>query len=122
VPSVAWQIISLDFVEGLPQSGFANCILVVVDSFTKYGHFLLVKHPFIAQGVARIFLDNIYKLHGLPLVIISDRDRIFTSQFWKELLRLAGVELHMSSRYHPQTDGQTERSNLKVHLGPYLFL
>lgn len=101
----------MDFVEGLPTSGNANCILVVVDSFTKYGHFIPLKHPFTASGVAKSFLDNIYKLHGLPSVIITDRDRIFTSKFWQELFKLADVTLHMTSAYHPQSDGQTERLN-----------
>jgi hypothetical protein len=98
-------------VEGLPLSGSVNCILVVVDSFTKYGHFVPLKHPFTAAVVAKAFMNQIYRLHGMPSAIISDRDRIFTSSFWKELFKLAGVELHMSSSYHPQSDGQTERLN-----------
>ncbi|WVZ95116.1 hypothetical protein U9M48_040918 [Paspalum notatum var. saurae] len=111
VPSRAWQIISLDFIEGLPTSGSANCILVVIDSFTKYGHFIPLHHPFTAMTVARSFIQNIYRLHGMPDQIVSDRDRIFTSQLWKELFRLADVQLAMSSSYHPQSDGQTERLN-----------
>jgi hypothetical protein len=59
---------------GLPQSRNANCIFVVVDKFTKYAHFLPLKHPFIAASVAKLFLDNVYKLHGLPLSIVSDRE------------------------------------------------
>lgn len=110
VPSVAWQMISTDFVEGLPPSGQANCILVVVDSFTKYGHFIPLKHPF-ATVVAKAFINEVYKLHGLPAIIVSDRDRIFTSKFWQELFRIADVKLHISSSYHPQYDGQTERLN-----------
>jgi transposase InsO family protein len=111
VPSGAWQTVSIDFVEGLPTSGHANCILVVIDSFTKYGHFIALHHPFTALSVAKLFLHNIYKLHGMPLAIVSDRDRIFTSSLWKELFALAGVQLQMSSSYHPQSDGQTERLN-----------
>jgi hypothetical protein len=111
VPSHAWKIISLDFVEGLPTSGSANCILVVVDSFTKYGHFLPLHHPFTATTVAKLFMNQIYRLHGLPSAIVSDRDKIFTSKFWSELFRLADVTLNMSSSYHPQSDGQTERLN-----------
>jgi transposase InsO family protein len=64
-----------------------------------------------AAGVAKLFMDNIYKLHGLPSAIISDRDRIFTSRFWQLLFKLAGTSLHMSSAYHPQSDGRTERVN-----------
>jgi hypothetical protein len=83
----------------------------VVDKFSKYNNFLPLLHPFTAAKVASVFLDQVYKLHGLPLAIISDRDRIFISHFWQELFRLAGVTLQMSSAYHPQTDGQTERVN-----------
>jgi hypothetical protein len=111
VPSTTWEVISLDFVEGLPLSGSANDVLVVVDKFSKYAHFLPLRHPFSADSVAKLFMDAIYRLHGLPLAIISDRDRVFTSKFWQSLFRLAGVQLQMSSAYHPQTDGQTERVN-----------
>lgn len=104
VPSQAWQTISMDFVEGLPTSGTFNCILVVVDFFTKYGHFLPLRHPFSAEGVAKVFLHQIYRLHGLPAAIVSDRDRIFTSRFWRKLFQLADVKLQMSSAYHPQSD------------------
>ncbi|WVZ79744.1 hypothetical protein U9M48_027288 [Paspalum notatum var. saurae] len=111
VPPSAWHTISMDFVEGLPNSHHANCILVVVDLFTKYSHFIPLRHPFTTQVVAKQFLNHVYKLHGLPAVIISDRDKVFTSNFWKELFQLAGVALHMSTAYHPQSDGQTERVN-----------
>ena len=81
VPDGAWQVISLDFVEGLPKSKGMYVILVVVNTFSKYSHFLALAHPFTAAGVAKLFFDNIYKLHGLPDSIISDRDKIFTSLF-----------------------------------------
>jgi hypothetical protein len=111
VPSRAWTVISMNFVEGLPLSCSVNCILVVVDSFTKYGHFIPLRHPFTAMVVAKAFLNNVYKLHGMPQSIITDRDRIFTSTFWKELFSLAEVQLQMTSSYHPQSDGQIERLN-----------
>jgi transposase InsO family protein len=98
-------------VEGLPLSNGYNCILVVVDLFSKYSHFVALKHPFTALSVAKLFMKHIYRLHGLPTAIMSDRDRIFTSQLWRELFALAGVELRISFAYHPQSDGQTERVN-----------
>lgn len=111
VPEGAWQVVSLDFVEGLPKSATYSVILVVVDKFSKYSHFIPLAHPFSAVSVAQAFMVNIYKLHGLPQALVSDRDRIFTSNVWQHLFRLAGVKLQMSSAYHPQTDGQTERVN-----------
>lgn len=111
VPESALSTISLDFVEGLPMSGGKNCILVVVDKFSKFGHFIPLKHPFTAFEVAKLYLQQVYHLHGLATTLISDRDRIFLSHLWKELFRLADVQLTMSSSYHPQTDGQTERVN-----------
>ena len=97
--------------EGLPQSGNYNALLVVIDNFTKYGHFILIKHPFTALQVAQIFMNNVYKLHGLPKTIISDRNRVFTSTVWQQLFQLSDTKLMMSSSYHPQIDGQTERLN-----------
>ena len=107
VPTLAWQIISMDFIDGLPKSQGKSCVMVVVDKFTKYSHFLALAHPFTAISVAKVFFDNIYKLHGLPDSIVSDRDKIFTSTFWQELFKLTQVSLRMSTSYHPQTDGQT---------------
>ena len=97
--------------EGLPKSEGYSTILVVVGRFTKVSHFLPLKHPFTAASVAKVFLNNIVKLHGLPLEIVSNRDKIFTSSFRKELFRIWGTELEISTAYHPQTDGQTERVN-----------
>jgi hypothetical protein len=98
VPKNSWEVISMDFIEGLPTSGHANCIMVVVD---KFSHFIPLHHPFSTQKVAQVFLDNIFCLHGLPTHIISERDPIFTSQFWRELFCLAQVQLCMSTAYHP---------------------
>lgn len=111
IPSAAWQFISMDFIEGLPKSHGKDCILVVVDRFTKYSHFIPLSHPFTTAGIAKLFFDNIYKLHGLPESIVSDRDKIFTSSFWQELFKLSKVSLCLSSSYHPQSDSQTERVN-----------
>ena len=111
MPGGTWEAITMDFIEGLPRLEGRNAILVVVDRFTKYGHFIALTHPFTAQDIAQVFLDHFYKFHGLPAVIVTDRDRIFTSIFWKELFKKLGVRMLMSTTYHPQTDGQTERVN-----------
>ena len=111
VPSAAWEVITMDFIEGLPQSKSANAIMIVVDKFSKFAHFIPLHHPFTAAVVARVFLDTVYRLHGWPKTIISDHDRVFTSKFWQLLFHSAGANLHLSSSYHPQTDGQTERVN-----------
>jgi len=111
IPEGIWQNISVDFIEGLPKSEGYSVILVVVDRFTKYAHFIPLKHPYTALSVARVLFDTVVKLHGLPKSIVSDRDKVFTSLVWKELFRLLGVKLELNTTYHPQMDGQTERDN-----------
>jgi hypothetical protein len=101
----------MDFIEGLPVSAGYNCIFVVVDKFSKFSHFIPLKHSYTAHTVAKVFMQQVYRLHGMPSVIISDRDKIFTSNLWRSLFTMAGVSLQMSSAYHPQSDGQTERVN-----------
>jgi hypothetical protein len=73
----------MDFIEGLPKSNKWDVIMVVVDKFSKYAHFLPLSHPYTALQVDQTYFSNIYKLHGLPSAIISDRDRVFTSNFWQ---------------------------------------
>ena len=82
VPRMAWTHITMDFIESLPPSQGYDTVVVVIVRLSKVGHFLALHHPFIAKQVAQLFLDNIFKLHGLPKFIITDRDRIFTSAFW----------------------------------------
>jgi hypothetical protein len=93
VVGLDWHTVSLDFIEGLPRSGHANCILVVIDKFSKYGHFLPLLHPFTTAKVAKVFLDHIYKLHGLPTIIVFDRDRVSTSTFWQTLFPAIGYAI-----------------------------
>jgi hypothetical protein len=109
VPQGIWQDISMDFIEGLPKSEGFNTILVVVDRLSKYAHFLPLKHSLTTQHIAKVIMEGAVKHHGMPRSIISDRDKIFTSNFWKELFRLSNTTLLTSTTYHPQTDGQIER-------------
>ena len=111
IPRELWDLITMDFMDGLPQSGQHNCLLVVVDKRTRFAHFLPLAHPYTASKLANIYMQQLYKLHGFPGAIVSDRDPILTSHFWQELFKYAGTELRMSTANHPQTDGQTERVN-----------
>lgn len=84
VPTRPWKDITMDFIDGLPKSESFEVILVVVDRLTKYAHFLPLKHPYTAQSVATVFIDNVVRLHGVPASIVSDRDKVFTSFFLEE--------------------------------------
>lgn len=108
----------MDFIKGLPKLEGYNMIMVIVDHLTKYAHFVPLKHPFTAAHVARAFMEQVVKLHGVPRSIVSDRDKIFTSTFWKELFTAVGTRLLYSTTYHPQMDSQSERVNqcLKMYL------
>lgn len=111
IPELAWTHITMDFIEGLPKSDNKDVIWVIVDRLTKYAHFIALSHPFTSEHIVDLFKTHFYRLHGLPTVIISDRDRLFTSNTWKQVFNAAGVKLNFSSAYHPQTDGQSERVN-----------
>ena len=111
VPKSIFSDISMDFVEGLPKSSGKDVIMVVVDRLTKYSHFIALVHPFAVSTVAAAYLDHVFKLHGNPSTIVSDRGPVFTSRFWQDLFKLQGMAIHLSSSYHPQTDGQTEVVN-----------
>lgn len=103
--------ISMDFIEGLPQSQGYEVVMEVVDRLSKYAHFLPLAHPYTTASIAHTFLGQIFKLHGMPSSIVSNRNPAFTSYFSKKLLKLQGTQLKHSSAYHPQTDGQTEVVN-----------
>lgn len=106
----------MDFVEGLLTSEGYNSIMVVVDRLTKFPHFVPLRHPLNAAQVARAFWDSIIKIHGVPHSIVSDRDKIFTSAMWRELLAAGGTILLNTTAYHAQTDGHRERVNQRLEM------
>jgi len=111
VPVWKWDIISMDFVVALPRTPRKyDSIWVVVDRLTKSAHFIPVKTNYTAQKYAEVYIAEIVRLHGVPTSIISDRDPKFTSHFWQALQEALGTKLRLSSAYHPQTDGQSERT------------
>ena len=105
----------MDFMTHLPKTraGY-NSLLVIVDYVTKMMILQPTHSTAIAVDTARIFMDVVVQEHGLPRVIVSDRDTKFTSSFWREVCKVMGTTLAMSSGFHPQTDGQTERANRSI--------
>ena len=104
----------MDFGKGVPLSRGKTTILIVVDRLSKYAHFFPLTDPYIAIRVARLFFDNIFKLHGLPKSIVYDRDPTFISAFWRELFCLNGTSFNFS--YHPQFEGQSEVINRTLEM------
>jgi hypothetical protein len=111
IPPAIWRDISMDFIAGLPKSGNKSVIMVVFDHLSKYAHLCALQHPFREATLDQRFMDQVFKLHGMPHSIVSDHDPTFTGNFWQELFKLQGTQLHLSTAYHPQTDGQTEVVN-----------
>jgi hypothetical protein len=126
IPYRPWTSISMDFITALPESDGFTQIWVIVDRLTKMAHFIPLR---VSEGssespvedLAKVFAKEVWRLHGLPSDIVSDRDTRFTSRFWQELTKHLGIKLPMSTTFHPQTVGQTERVNevLEVYLRHY---
>lgn len=106
-----WTHLSMDFITELPVSSNCSCIWVVVDRFSKMAHFIPLRNLPSAQELARLFAKHIVRLHGLPVDIVSDRGPQFIAKFWRTFCKGLGILVSLSSGYHPQTNGQTERVN-----------
>ena len=108
LPEQKWQQITIDLVTDLPQSDGKNTIAVFVDRLSKMVHFAPCTKEILAEKYGQLFIDHVFKHHGLPEVIIFDKDPKFTSRFWKELFQKLKTDLKFSTAFHPQTDGQSE--------------
>ena len=121
-PTIPWSYISMDFITDLPESEGCTVIMVVVDLLTKMSHFIGFPKMPTSKNMADVFLRRIVKFHGFPEVIVSDRGSQFVSHFWTEICKALGITKAISTAYHPETDGQTERVNqvLEIYLRSYV--
>ena len=111
IPQWKWDDITMDFIVGLPKTARQHdTIWVIVDRLTKVSHFLPIRQNQSIEALAQLYVEEIVKLHGIPRTIVSDRDPRFTSKVWKQIQAELGTELKFSSAFHPQTDGQSERT------------
>ena len=111
IPEWKWERITMDFVTGLPKTQRGHdTICVIVDRLTKLAHFIATNNTYSLGRDPRLYVDEIVRIHGAPVSIVSDRDPRFTSRFWQKLQDAMGTKLHFSTVFHPQTDGQSERT------------
>jgi hypothetical protein len=122
IPSAPWEHISVDLIGELPESQGFNAILVIVDRFSKMIIVIPTNMELTAIGMAKIYRDRVWSKHGLPRKVISDRGPQFAAQFMKDLNKLVGIKSNLSTAYHPQTDGQTERMNQEIEQYLRLFI
>jgi len=122
IPDKAWTHIPADFIMKLPLVQGYDSVLVVVDRFTKMVHFVPTTEKTMAEELARLFRDNVWRLHGLPESIISDRGPQFAAGLMRELNEMLGIKTKLLTAFHPQTDGQTERMNQELEQYLYMFI
>jgi hypothetical protein len=125
VPKKRWHTVTFDFIVKLPKTSRRNgSICVFVDKLTKLVHFVACKEEVSAKEFAKLYVDHVFRLHGLSREFITDRDYSFTSAFWQEVTVLLGTRIVMSSSFHPQTDGETERVSqiLETYLRHFVFV
>jgi len=114
VPQKTWSHLTVDFITKLPVVAGKDAVLVVCDRLSKMAHFVATTEGTSAEGLARLFRDNVWKLHGLPESVVSDRGPQFAVELMRELNRMLGIKTKLSMAFHPQTDGQTERMNQEL--------
>ncbi len=118
IPESAWHTVTMDLITQLPRSTDGHdAIYVVVDKLTKYVYYIPTVTTVTAVQLAELFIQNVVRYRGIPRCIVSDRDPRFTSIFWQSLWQQLGTKLSMSTAFHPQTDGQTERANRTLEEG-----
>jgi hypothetical protein len=125
LPTNRWEQVTMDLITCLPRTKAGHTgVAVFVDRLSKHVHLTPVRDAIDAPGLARVFFNTVFRHHGLPRVIISDRDPRFTGNFWQSLFKLLGTRLALSTSHHPETDGQTERANrtLEDMLRPFVSI
>ena len=114
IPQGPWQEISIDIIGLLLRSNGIDAIVVIMDRFTKMIHLKATTTNISSEEIAKIYQDNIWKLHRIPRKILSDKRPQFASKFMEELTKTLGMKRQLSTAYHPQTDGQTKRINQEI--------
>ncbi|GKD27041.1 putative reverse transcriptase domain-containing protein [Tanacetum coccineum] len=111
IPEWKWENITMDFINKLPRTSSGHdSIWVIVDRLTKSVHFLAIREDYKTEKLARLYINEIVARHGVPVSIISDRNSYFTSRFWQSMQKALGTRLDISTTYHPETNGQSERT------------
>ena len=114
VPEKPWTYLTVDFITKLPIVARKDTILVICNRLSKMMHFVATTEGTLVEGLARLFRDNVWKLHGLPESVVSDKGPQFAAELTKELNQMLGIETRLSTAFHLQTDRQTERMNQKL--------
>ena len=122
VPQKTWSHLTVDFITKLPVVAGKDAILVVYDRLSKMTHFVATTEGMSAEGLARLFRDNMWKLHGLPESVVLDRGPQFVAELTKELNRMLGIKMNLSTAFYPQMNGQTERMNQELELYLRFFI
>ena len=122
VSQKTWIHLTVDFITKLPVVAGKDTVLVVCNRLSKMTHFVATMEETLAEGLARLFRDNVWKLHGLPESVVSDRGPQFAAELTKELNRMLGIKTKLSTAFHPQTDGQTERMNQELEQYLWFFI